>query len=174
MGMIFGSAIALLIAQATTAAPAATATPAQAAPQPTTKASIQARVSAAFNRLDANKDGWVDRAEAQKAMDAEVAAETKRRSDALTATFTKLDTNKDGSLSRQEFEGLIKPVKAPTGLPWMDGYDTDKNGRVSLSEATAAAMAAFDKADTDHNGTVSPQEERRAAAAEAARSKSAN
>ncbi|HKT15518.1 MAG TPA: EF-hand domain-containing protein [Allosphingosinicella sp.] len=171
MGMIFGSAIALLIAQATTAAPAATATPAQAAPQPTTKASIQARVGTAFDRLDTNKDGWVDRAEAQKAMDARNAAAAKQRSDAIAAAFTRLDTNKDGSLNRQEFTASITPYKAPPGLPYMDGYDTDKNGRVSLSEATAAAMATFDKVDRDRNGVLSEQEERAAAAAEAAQSK---
>lgn len=40
--------------------------------------------------------------------------------------------------------------------------DGDRDGRITLKEATDAALARFDKADADHNGTLTV-EERRAA-----------
>jgi hypothetical protein len=36
--------------------------------------------------------------------------------------------------------------------------DTNHDGRVSLAEAQAAALAHFDKADINHDGTISPDE----------------
>ena len=148
------STLMLMLAQA---APAAT--PARpAAPPPITKVYIQGRAKATFDSLDANKDGWVDRAEAQKGMDTAIAAATKRRADEAASSFVKLDTNKDGSLSRQEFDAVFPAVRRPAGIPWFDSNDTDKNGRVSLAEATAASVATFDRTDTDRNGVISQAE----------------
>ena len=36
--------------------------------------------------------------------------------------------------------------------------DTNRDGRVSLAEAQAAALAHFDKADTNHDGKITPDE----------------
>jgi Ca2+-binding EF-hand superfamily protein len=156
---MFVSGLALMLLQAAaTPAPA----PARPAPPPITKAFIQNQSKLTFERLDTNKDGWVDKAEAQKGVDTAVATATKDRADRLAASFAKLDTNKDGSISRQEFEAVLPPIQRPAGLPWMDSNDTDKNGRVSLAEANAAAVATFDRVDTDHNGVVSATELRAA------------
>lgn len=159
--MIVGAALFALLAQA---APAATA---PAAPPPATKARIQAEVKANFDRLDANKDGFVDKAEAQKGLDLEVAAREKRRSDGVSAAFARLDTNKDGSLSRAEFDAISNKVRAPTGNPYLTENDTNKDGRVSLSELAARTSTQFDAMDRDKNGVLSPQELRAAAAAQA-------
>jgi Ca2+-binding EF-hand superfamily protein len=43
--------------------------------------------------------------------------------------------------------------------------DANKDGRVSLQEATAAAAAHFDRLDTNHDGVVTPDEMRAAHAA---------
>jgi len=48
------------------------------------------------------------------------------------------------------------------GDKWFDRADANHDGKVTLAEATAAALARFDKADTNHDGTISP-EERKAA-----------
>jgi len=149
---MFVTTLALMVAQAA-ATPAAPARP--AAPQPVTKALIQNQSKATFDLFDANKDGWVDRAEAQKGMDA---SNAKRRTDEVNATFARLDANKDGSLTKQEFDALFTPTRPVTKVQWMDSNDTNKDGRVSLAEATASAMATFDKLDTDHNGVVSAAE----------------
>lgn len=39
-----------------------------------------------------------------------------------------------------------------------DMADTNHDGRVSLAEAQAAALAHFDKADTNHDGKITPDE----------------
>ncbi|NUQ18661.1 MAG: hypothetical protein HOP95_09450 [Sphingomonas sp.] len=40
--------------------------------------------------------------------------------------------------------------------------DTNRDGRVSLQEAEAAALAHFDKADPNHDGKLTPEERRQA------------
>jgi hypothetical protein len=40
--------------------------------------------------------------------------------------------------------------------------DTNKDGRVSLAEAQAAALAHFDRADLNHDGKLTPDERRQA------------
>lgn len=165
--MIVGAALFALLAQA---APAATAP----AAQPVTKAASQAEVKKSFDAVDLNKDGYVDKAEAQKLIDGAVANEEKRRSNAVSSTFAKLDINKDGSLSRAEFDAISPKGRAPTTNPYITAFDSNKDGRVSLSEVYAKSNANFDAADRDKNGVVTPQEERafrQAAAAARARAR---
>ena len=38
--------------------------------------------------------------------------------------------------------------------------DTNHDGRISLAEAQAAALAHFDKADLNHDGKITPDEHR--------------
>ena len=148
--MIFGTPLVLLLAQAATPA----TPPAQAAPPSLTRTAVQSQVKGTFDRLDANKDGWVDKSEAQTAMSA---AAAKRRADSITETFQKVDKNKDGQISRQEFEAAT-PMPKVDAASWITPNDTDKNGRVSLQEATARVVADFDRLDKDKNGVVTAQE----------------
>lgn len=109
-----------------------------------------------------------------------------------SAMFDRLDTNHDGNISRQEFmasnpqartERIMIMRNGPEGSPGapgepgmkmrmhgMGGFgghlfemaDTNKDGRVSLAEAQAAALAHFDKADLNHDGKITPEERQQA------------
>ena len=103
------------------------------------------------------------------------------------AIFDRLDANHDGSISREEFQSAKPDVKerrvivmngdgqamepGATGMRMhrlgmgmrgrmFEMADADKDGRVSIQEATNAAAAHFDKADSNHDGTLTPDEMR--------------
>ena len=46
------------------------------------------------------------------------------------------------------------------GRHLFDMADANHDGRVSLAEAQAAALAHFDKADANHDGHITPDEHR--------------
>ena len=134
--------------------------------------------SALFERLDANKDGVVTRAEAEPVFasrQVDIAhvgpGETppRRNWDALTS---RLDTNRDGAISRAEFDvgeaqrAQMRSERGGHGAGFtgrmFEAADSNKDGRVSLDEAQAAATAHFAAADANGDGTLSV-EERRAA-----------
>jgi Ca2+-binding EF-hand superfamily protein len=151
------SAALLILAQtaAQGAAPAAKATPAA----PPTKAAVEAQAKSTFERLDANKDGKVDRTEADKALASARATQDERRKQSIANAFARLDTNKDGQISRQEFEVANTPKAAPASQnAWFDANDIDKNGKVELNEAIAKAQRNFEALDKDNNGVLSAQE----------------
>ena len=109
-----------------------------------------------------------------------------------SALFDRLDTNHDGSISRQEFMAsrsevreqrviIMHPDGAATGQSPMPGMqemrmhamggfgghlfetaDANHDGRVSLQEAQAAALAHFDRADLNHDGKLTPEERQQA------------
>ena len=156
---MFASSVAMLMfAQAATAA----------APAANTKAGMDAQIRANFTRLDVNKDGFVDKAESDRAISANVTARQTRFRQGREKQFVAFDTNKDGSISRDEFLAVGAPT-APTQNAFMTNYDIDKNGRVALAEALAKATNGFELVDTDKNGTISPAEARAAQARRTAR-----
>lgn len=146
---------------------------------PVTRSEVESRVRSQFEKLDSNKDGFVTQEERQ-------AARTERRSERRDAMFARLDTDKDGAISRAEFDapragrGEHKAEhrghRPPRGLAMQRFHrgggmfgaaDADKDGRVSLAEATAPALERFDRVDADKDGTITPEE--RKAAREAMR-----
>jgi len=54
-----------------------------------------------------------------------------------------------------------------------DLADMDKDGRVSLKEAEAAALQQFDAADLNHDGVLTPDERRQASKAQRAKNRAA-
>lgn len=149
------------------------------------------RGPAIFDRLDTNKDGVVTRAEAEPFFanrQVDIAhvepGDTKPRRN-WDALVSRHDANKDGAISRAEFEagraqhaqklGQRHPAAgmhhAGVGGPMFDEADSNSDGRVSLEEANAAALAHFDAADTDRDGIVSRSEMRQAQKAAATKSK---
>lgn len=104
------------------------------------------------------------------------------------AMFDRIDANRDGSISRAEFEaapqrqerrivirthGDDKAGSHPEGKAMMRGMrmgmgglrghmfdmaDSNKDGRVSLQEATAAAYRHFDMADSNRDGQITREE----------------
>ncbi len=51
------------------------------------------------------------------------------------------------------------------GEGWFERADTNKDGKLTLAEASAGPLAMFDKVDTNHDGTISPEEHKAAFAA---------
>lgn len=158
--------------------------------EPITRDAMIQKVQEHFAQVDTNKDGFVTKEEADAAREAIHAKMADHREEAAGAIFDRIDTNKDGQISRQEFEAAHQAMMAhgrdgPDGSQQaegrgrprrgammmhhaaMDGHifemaDSNKDGKVSLAEATAAAAAHFDKADANHDGTLTPEEMRAA------------
>ena len=100
------------------------------------------------------------------------------------AAFDRLDTNKDGAISREEFtqhreERIERRVERGTNAApgahrgmrmhrmggMMGGHmfemaDANKDGRVTLQEATDSAVRHFDMADANRDGRITPEERR--------------
>lgn len=141
-----------------------TAAPAQSQ-QPISRALYMQKVDESFVTVDANKDGFMDRAEIEAA---EVKAITARKSALLKrqeGVFQKLDTNKDGSLTMQEFSAPIASAAIRKGdaTPVLGRLDTNKDGKISLAENRVPSMAQFDRADANKDGALSADERARAA-----------
>ena len=99
-------------------------------------------------KLDANHDGFIDRAEAAK-------------HPRLAEKFNELDKNQDGKLDKAEMprRGDRGPGKRGDGGPQarMDKLDTNQDGRISRAEATAgnARFAErFDGMDVNKDGFI--------------------
>lgn len=138
-----------------------------------TRAQAQERATAAFTRMDVNKDGKIDQADREA-----------RR----TAMFDRLDTDKNGQISRAEFaashprgprpEGAAAQAGKPDGkrggghwghrrghrggMMMGPGADANKDGAITQAEFTAASLQRFDRLDANKDGQVT-KEERQAA-----------
>jgi len=137
-----------------------------------TRAEMVQKVQDHFARLDTDKDGFVTKAEmdaAETAMHQTMADRMKQRESGM---FDRMDANHDGSLSRAEFDaahdamadhmGGMRGMHGAMAGHMFSAADTNKDGRVSLQEATAAAATHFDKLDANHDGTLTPDEMRAA------------
>lgn len=142
--------------------------------QPTTRAEAEAKVKTHFAKMDGNADGVVTLSETEAARE-KMAAEMRDKH------FAEMDANKDGSISRAEFDaghqarkekrGAMKHEgrghKGPRGAhhgggKMLERADSNKDGKVTLAEMTAGALARFDRVDANRDGTISV-EERKAA-----------
>jgi len=152
-----------------------------------TREEVVTHIRDMFAKLDTNRDGYVTRDEANSAhqrMAGErherVAKRMAQRGANGGAAFDRLDTNKDGYISRQEFDAGRQlrqerraMVMQQAGHPGMMGMragmgfghgrifetaDVNKDGYVSLQEATAAALQHFDAADLNRDGKLTPEE----------------
>lgn len=94
--------------------------------------------------------------------------------------FDRIDTNRDGTISRSEFEAAParheRRIVTADGGPGMnnmrgmrmgmgglhgrmfDMSDANHDGRVTLQEATNAALRHFDTADVNRDGRLTPEE----------------
>ena len=143
--------------------------------QPMTRADVIRMVQDHFAMLDTNKDGFVTQAEMDAAKGAMHERMMKHREQRGDAMFDRMDANHDGSVTRSEFDAAHQAMAAgmgegghAMGMRMMHGgsmvahlfamADADKDGRISLQEATNAAAAHFDQADANHDGTLSPDE----------------
>lgn len=124
--------------------------------------------AAMFARIDGNKDGQITRAEADAAR-AALAERIQRK--ATGGLFDRADSNRDGIVTRGEFEAARALGRhrmmagGPMRMHAMAGHmfemaDADKDGRVSLQEATAMSLRHFDSADSNRDGLVTREERR--------------
>ena len=85
--------------------------------------------------------------------------------------FRQTDLDHDGVLTRAEVEKRVarmkvnvadhdlaaKQVQMLTDL-WFARGDLDHNGKITLKETEATALAVFNRYDTNHDGLISPAE----------------
>jgi hypothetical protein len=128
--------------------------------KPITKAEISAKLDADYADMDADKDGKVTAAEIDarlvKSAEAQIGELKKERE----AAFAKLDTNSDGNISRAEFDERYKlpTIKQPDAKPFLDRFDANKDGAITLDEFRGPTLANFADMDANHDGTVTPAE----------------
>lgn len=113
----------------------ATAASAQALPdRPITRAEVAAAAKVQFQKIDANHDGIVTRAEF------------------------------DAYRQKQAAAGGDDNPFTHVGSHWFDHADPDGTGRVTLAQAEQHPLQLFDMADVNHDGVISPTEARMAMA----------
>ncbi len=153
--------IAILLAATSLAAASAFA---QDAPRGSGKPDRDTQRRAAFDRVDANKDGFIERSESHAARE---------------AIFARLDANKDGRLTPEELAGSRRPRSqssrardggvnsqpatppsgTTTGRPprvsrGFQRLDTNQDGFISRAEWLAADNARFERCDTNKDGKL--------------------
>ena len=148
---------------------------------PQTRNEVVEKVRAHFAQLDTNRDGYLTKAEGEagresmKARHGEWAGRGAEGGHAMMdrgAMFDHLDANHDGAISREEFDRgheqrqTIRIMRHEGGKGMRMGMggrtfeqaDANNDKRVSLQEATDAALKHFDTADLNHDGTLTPDE----------------
>ena len=109
---------------------------------------------AAFDRLDANRDGMISRDEFGKAREMRIERKVviNNASDA------------PGAAMEGEHRDMRKMHRMGGGGRMGGGMmkmaDVDKDGRVSLQEATTSALQRFDRVDANRDGRITPDERR--------------
>ena len=145
------------------------------------RAEVASQVQAMFARLDTDRNGWLTKAEADAGRavirEKRIERRAERRAD---HTFEQLDTNRDNSISRAEFDAAHaqhgdrraerRERKAERtakggmrgahtfGGRMFEAGDANKDGRMSLQEATSAALQHFDTADVNRDGQITREE----------------
>ena len=94
------------------------------------------------NGLDTNKDGKISKAEAKGR---------------LSNHFAKVDADNDGFISKAEFENIPQSGR-PSFDKVLSNLDTDKDGKISKTEAKGPLSKNFTKVDTDEDGFISKTE----------------
>jgi hypothetical protein len=170
--MIAGVALAALTATAAMAQPAQRGGFAQ----PLTRAALEARVDAGFDRADANRDGFIAQNEARAAGQARRAARGDRggdragqRGERRAEAFARLDTNRDGVINRSEFEnrqrlGREERAERREDRAERRGMRGERRGGGGGIFARLGGRA-FQAADVNNDGRVSRAEARNGALA---------
>ena len=177
--MLSGLALAALAAVPVLAQSSGDASARHRTARQITRAVFLKHVEDRFARLDANRDGYVDRSEAGAPPEIAGGPRGPRGRGDPSASFDRMDANHDGSISRSEYladrargprargsaagpDGAARPRRASLGWGftgrWFDRVDADHDGRISLAEAQRAATSLFDRLDTNHDGTLSADE----------------
>jgi len=180
--IFFGAAAAALIA-----APVA-AQPMKGEGRFMDRAQVESRTAAGFARVDANRDGFVTQAEAEGARTAIRGQRMEGRGERREARFARLDADRNGVISRDEFfaargeragngqrvdrgerramrmdrrgqrAGMRGGMGGQFGAQAFARMDMNRDGRISLAEATRFRLERFDRVDANDDGRVTPEE----------------
>jgi Ca2+-binding EF-hand superfamily protein len=116
---------------------------------------VERRVNDIFERMDANKDGKISRAEARNF---------------IAQNFDLIDTNKDGYIDRDELRRMVARNLAMGGGkpgaggpaaqgPDFDALDRNADGRLTRDELKGTPYAdKFDEIDTNKDGKIDKKE----------------
>jgi hypothetical protein len=128
--------------------------------KPVTKAQVSAKLDADYADMDSNADGKLTAAEIDARLVKSAGAKIEMLKKERDAAFAKLDANGDGSISRAEFDEKAKlpTIKDADAKPFLDRFDANKDGEISLDEFRGPTLANFAKMDLNHDGTVTPAE----------------
>jgi len=154
----------LLLASAPLA-PLAAQAPAANVPQPVARTAYMQKIDSGFVTADANRDGFADKAELEAVQAREFNAQKAFVIRQREALFKRLDKDNNGQLTMQEFNAQVTAARVKTdSAAVLARFDTNKDGKVSLAENRAPAMAQFDRADTNKDGSLSVAEQKAAGA----------
>jgi Ca2+-binding EF-hand superfamily protein len=148
-----------------------------------TRADVQAKIAEHFTRIDTNRDGVITKAEADAAVVAfsgqRAERSNERRDKRGDRVFERLDTNRDGNITPAEWDasqaqrgqriagrrhrGSGRKHGGMHGMGSFGGHmfemaDGNKDGRVTLQEAQAAALRHFDMVDANRDGRITREE----------------
>jgi Ca2+-binding EF-hand superfamily protein len=101
-----------------------------------TRADVQAHIAKFFAKVDANRDGFVTRAEADATV-AQRTAKAETRGDRRGARFDRIDTNHDAQVTKAEAEAARQ---------------------ARMARQAAAGNRLFERADANHDGVISKAE----------------
>jgi Ca2+-binding EF-hand superfamily protein len=110
-----------------------------------------------FDRLDANHDGAISRQEFMAAH-----ARMQERRTVILRGADMRDSHAGMASMESHMRGMGNDREMPFLAHLFDAADANHNGRVTLQEAEAAALAHFDRMDLNHDGRLTPEERREA------------